>query len=288
MKKVFLVVLLFTLVKITGAQVPFDALTISPLMPKAGQTINFKYNTQLSSLIGQKKVDIVIYFWVTSGYKVVEPKMIKTGTTFSGSFKIDEKANAFAFGFSSDKEKDNNSGKGYYIPIYNNKNEPITEYYAGIYSFQRLYGEALFDITYNPQNTLNIFEKGIKQHPELKKDPLFLNTYLYSLNGAKKAAAISLIHDELQQFENNGHLTEAGYNTLIQWYTRDKRKGKVDSLTTDMRAAFPDGAWKKNEPIDNFNNEKDLVKKVELYNNYIKQYPPTEDNKQIIENLKSR
>ncbi|MES1182000.1 MAG: hypothetical protein ABUL44_04305, partial [Flavobacterium sp.] len=239
MKKVFLVAFLFSLVKISTAQVQFDALTISPQMPKAGQTVNFKYNTQLSSLIEQKKVDIVIYFWVTTGYKVAEPKIIKTGSTFSGSFKVDEKATAFAFGFSSDKEKDNNGGKGYYLPVYNNKNEPITEYYSGIYSFQRLYGEALFGITYNPQNSLNIFEEGLKQHPELKKDPTFLNTYLYALNGAKKAAAIPLIYDELSKFENAGHLTEAGYNTLIQWYSRDKKQGKVDSLTADKKAAFP-------------------------------------------------
>ncbi len=93
---------------------------------------------------------------------------------------------------------------------------------------------------------------------------------------------------ELQAFEQKGNLTEDGYNLLVQWYARDKRKEKADSLTAAMKAAFPEGNWKKNEAITAFNKEKDPAKKLELYNAYITKYPPTADSMPLLNNFKSQ
>jgi thiol-disulfide isomerase/thioredoxin len=92
----------------------------------------------------------------------------------------------------------------------------------------------------------------------------------------------------MEDFEVKGNLNEAGYNTLIQWYNRDKRKAKADSLTLGMKAAFPEGDWKKNEAGTNFNKEKDLAKKAILFQEYVAKYPTTEANKFIVENFKSQ
>jgi len=173
-----------------------------------------------------------------------------------------------------------------FVPVYNSKNEPVAEYYSTLYNIQRFYGEDYFGITFNSQKVFSVFEEGLKQNPALKNDPDFFSTYLSCLNSAKKAAAIPLIKEELLNLENKGNLTEKDYNTLIQWYTRDKRKGKVDTLNTAMKAAFPNGDWKKNEAKAKITGEEDMAKKVLLYQDYITQYPPNEDNKTIIENLK--
>ena len=55
------------------AQVKFDALEFTPQMPKAGQMVSFKFNKKLSPLIDEKKVDILIFLFGPSGYKVLEP-----------------------------------------------------------------------------------------------------------------------------------------------------------------------------------------------------------------------
>ncbi|MGG9964302.1 TlpA family protein disulfide reductase [Ferruginibacter sp. SUN106] len=288
MKQLLLSAIAFALISIATAQVKFEALTITPQFPKAGQTVSFKYNKQLSPLIDEKKIDIVVYLLDGTEYKVIEPKAVQAGTTFSGSFKLGDKTKCFAFTFSSDKEKDINASKGYFVPVYNSKNEPVPEYYSTLYNIQRFYGEDYFGITFNAQKVFSIIEEGLKQHPELKNDPTFFNTYLSSLNGAKKGEAIPVIKEELLSLENKGNLTEKDYNTLIQWYTRDKRKGKVDTLTTAMKVAFPNGDWKNNEALTKFYAEKDLVKKVALYNDYVTQYPPTEENKVTIDRLKSQ
>jgi thiol-disulfide isomerase/thioredoxin len=288
MKKLFYATLLLACSIMANAQVRFEALTLKPQFPKAGQTVSFTYNKLLASLIDEKKIDIVVYLLNGSEYKITEPKIIKTGTTYSGSFTLSEKTSCIAFSFSSGKEKDINGSKGYYIPVYNSGNEPVTEYYATIYNIRRFYGEEYFGITFNAEKAFDVFEKGIQQHPELKKDAGFLNAYLWSLKGAKKAAAIPLIQSELEGLENKGHLTETDYNTLIQWYTQDKRKAKADSLSAALKATFPEGKWKKMEAANKFYMEKDATKKLALYNNYIALYPPNADNKQTIENFKSQ
>lgn len=286
MKHILSFTLFFTLFAVTQAQVKFDALTITPQFPKAGQTISFKYNKQLSNLIDAKKIDIVVYLLNGTEYKVAEPKIFQAGSTFSGSFKLEDKTSCFAFTFTTDKEKDINAGKGYFVPVYNSKNEPLTGYYSALYNIQRFYGESYFGITFNAQRMYDIFDEAVKQSPELKNDPIFFNTYLYALNAAKKAEAIPLIKEELLRLENKSNLTEKDYNTLIQWYTRDKQKGKADSLNTALKAAFPSGDWKKNEVVNKFYQEKDVTKKLSLYKDCLVEYPPIEANKQIIDGLK--
>lgn len=287
MKKLLLAFISFSLINLSLAQVKFEALTITPQFPKAGQTISFQYNKKLSPLIDEKKVDVVIYLLNGTKYKVVEPKIVQAGTTFSGSFKVDDDSHCIAFTFSSGKEKDINSNNGYFVPVYTSKNEPDKEYYTSLYYIQRFYGENLFGIAFNAQKVFTVFEDGLKQQPELKNDPGFLNTYLYSLNSAKKTEAIPLIWNELHQLESKNNLTEKDYNTLIQWYTKDKRKEKADSLTAAMKVVFPAGEWKKNEAMSNFYQEKDMTKKVALYHDYIAQYPPqTKDDKDVLDNFK--
>ena len=128
MKKILLAILLFSFGAATQAQVQFEALTFTPQFPKVGQTVKFTYNKRLSSLIDEKKIELVVYLLDGAEYTVAEPKLTQAGTIFSGSFTLTDKAKSFAFAFSSGKEKDANGGKGYFIPVYNNKNEPVTDY----------------------------------------------------------------------------------------------------------------------------------------------------------------
>jgi len=288
MKNIFLVAILFFSISVAKAQVKFEALEFTPQMPKAGQTVSFKFDGKLSSLIDEKKLNIVIYLFSKNEPKAIEPAILQNGKLYSGSFKVDSNSSCIAFAISSAKEKDINGGKGYIIPVYAANNKPVKDYYAAANSIQISYGEYLLGLNTDAAKGLAFLEEGVKQYPELKSDARFFNVYLRSINTAKKKEAPVLIPTELQAFEKNGNLTEEGYSTLIQWYTRDKRKEKADSLTADMKAAFPTGNWVKNEAGTNFNKEKDPAKKLVLYQDYISRFPPTASNKQLIDNYKSQ
>ena len=281
------------LVSLTGilqlsAQTKITALTLTPEFPKQNGKLSFNYNQNYASLIKQPGVDIVVYQFTSNGLKVSEPAIIKKGTIYSGSLILDSNTACIAFGFSSGEEKDNNGGKGYIVPVYNPQNKPVQAYYPWANSLQGGYGEYILGLTPDAAKGLDYLEEGIQQYPVLKTDPTFLSNYLSAIYNVKKQAAPMLVLKELQAFESKGNLTEEGYNTLEQWYTRDKRKEKADSLTTAMKTAFPDGDWKKNEAATNINKEKDLVKKRALFQEFASKYGLSVVNKDMIDNMKSQ
>ncbi len=291
MKKKLLAAILFISVSVANAQVKFDALQITPQMPKAGQTVSFKFNNKLSSLIDEKKVEIVVYLFSKNGYKVVEPKIVQTGAMYSGSFKLDTAVSCIAFGFSANdaKAKDNNAGDGYIVPVYGNNNQPVTEYYMWAGRMYSGYGENLFGMKTVTDKNLALLEEGLRLNPEAKNDMSYFSAYLVAVNAAKKKEGDEpAILGLLRNMANKPDIREADYITLTQWYGRLKMKSTADSFTTIMKEKYPGGNWKKNEAGSAFNKEKDVAKKLALYNDYITRYPTTEANKALIDNFKSQ
>jgi thiol-disulfide isomerase/thioredoxin len=288
MKKVIFTLALFVSILQLSAQVTFTALSFSPQYPQANSKINFEYNSNYSPLIRQKNIDIVVYLFSDKGFKVVEPITKNTAGIYKGILPIDSNTTAIAFSFVAGKEKDINSSKGYIIPVYNNTKQPVEGYYSAACNLQNGFGEILLGMQSDAPKGLAILEEYIAINPSIKNNPSFFSQYLSMVSKVKKKDAIPIILPELLAFENKGNLTEDGYNMLIQWYNRDKRKGKADSLTADMKAAFPNGAWQKNEAGMAFNKEKDLEKKKALLDAFIAKYGGDKSNNFLINNFKGQ
>ncbi|HQW82934.1 MAG TPA: TlpA disulfide reductase family protein [Ferruginibacter sp.] len=289
MKKIIVAVCLFILAGTTRAQVKFEALQVSPQMPKAGQTVSFKFDKKLSSLIDEKKVDVEVYIFGKKGLKIVEPKIIQTGIVYSGNFKIDSNSTCIAFAFSANdnKVKDNNAGDGYIVPVYGSNNKPVLGYYSSAGSLYSGYGEYLFGMKTVTDKNLSLLEEGMNAYPEAKNDASYFSSYLFAINAVKKKEAQSIIIDYLKTLAAKPDLKEAEYNTLSQWYTRFKMKSTADSFTHIMKEKFPNGKWKKSEAVNAVYKAKDGDSKKAAFEDYIKAYPPSADDKQIINSLKS-
>ncbi len=186
MTKIITLAFAVLLTATANSQVKFEALQFSPQFPKAGQTVSFKYNAQLSPLIDEKNVDVAVYIFGKKGLHVVEPKITKAGKLYSGSFKADTAAYCIAFGFSAGKEKDANAGKGYIIPIYTTADKPVKEYYTTASSLQSGYGEYLFGMENSTAKAFTTLEEGLKIYPAVKYEPAYFGSYLRMLNSAKK------------------------------------------------------------------------------------------------------
>ena len=248
MKKILLAAISFISICIANAQVKFDALTLTPQMPKFGQTVNFKFNSKLSSLIDEKKIDIVVYQFSKNSYKVVEPKIVQAAALYSGNFKVDSGTSCIAFGFSANdnKEKDNNAGDGYVVPVYGNNNQPVIEYYIWSGRMYSGWGEQIFGMKTIADKTVSIMEEGLKLNPEAKNDMSYFSTYLMSVNAVKKKDGDEpAILGLLRGLANKPDIKEDDYATLTQWYNRLKMKSTADSFTTIMKAKYPDGTGKK-------------------------------------------
>jgi thiol-disulfide isomerase/thioredoxin len=288
MKKIIIAFVCLAAILQLHAQVSFTALSFSPQFPQAKTSVSFEYNTDLSPLIRQKNVEVVVYLFSDKGQKVVEPKTTNNGIIYKGSFQIDSNTTAIAFSFVAGKEKDINSSKGYIIPVYTNKKTPVEGYYSAACNLQNGFGENLFGMQTDAEKGLNILEEGIKANADIKSKPQFLAQYLSVLSKVKKKEATPIIQNELQAFEAKGNLTEQGYAMLIQMYTRDKKKEKADSLTTAMKVAFPNGSWQQNEAGMAFNKEKDLAKKKILFDSYAAKYGEDVKNKFIVDNFRGQ
>jgi thiol-disulfide isomerase/thioredoxin len=290
MKKVLFAAILFISITVAKAQVKFDALQVTPQMPKAGQTVSFKFNSKFSSLIDEKKVDILVYLFSKNGYKVEEPKIVQSGSVYSGSVKLDTATSCIAFGFSANdaKAKDNNAGDGYIVPVYGKNNQPVTEYYLWAGRMYTGYGEQLFGMKTVTEKNLSLLEDGLKLNPDAKDNMDYFSTYLRAVNTVKKKEGEQIILAHLKNIESKPDIKEADYNILSQWYKNLKMKSMADSFSRIMKEKYPDGAWKKNELLVAIYNSKDAETKKAAYDKYINTFPPKqEDDNRVINDFKN-
>ena len=285
MKKFLLLCLFACSFSVINAQVSFDALTLSNPYPKASQSLSFTFNQKMSPLINEKSVEIAVYEFTKEGLIVKEPMLKNVGSVYSGTVMIDSNANTIAFGISSGEVKDNNSGKGYIIPVYNKKNIPIGDHYAFVWQIYAGYGEALFGMAKDPAKNLLLAEEGMRNYPD--KGFLYDN-YFNSLSAVKKDGAQPIILEKLRTIESKPSLTEADYSTLSNWYGRFKMKAKADSLSAVMRQKFPSGKWVNNEMVFRAFREKSASKKAAIYDSLLFKLPRDNNNENTLRILKSQ
>ena len=245
MKTIFLLFISILAVAVLPAQPNFTALQLNPVYPGQNSGVEFVYNQSLSSLIRKEPIKVAVYL-IGKEIKAMEPTLKHYGSNYKGSVQTDSTTNAIAFVFYAGEEKDVNANKGYVVPVYNNKKEPVRGYYGAA---ANLWGGGMSDyflgIEANTGVALMVLEEGIAKDPQLKYDPEFLGNYFNFLSRAKKKEAKHLITKELQLFAAKPNLSEIDYTLIAQWYDRFKEKNVADSFRNIMKTTYPKGNWVK-------------------------------------------
>jgi thiol-disulfide isomerase/thioredoxin len=288
MKKISLLALCALSTCMLHAQVSFDALSLANKYPQQSQNLTFTFDQKMSPLKNEKNIDIAVYEFTSKGLKVKEPKLVKKGSSYTGTVMIDSNANAIAFGVSNGESKDNNGGKGYIMPVYTKSNVPVKTYYASAGQLYAGYGEYLFGMANEPQKSLDLLDEGLKKYPELRDDGSFYNSYLGTISAAKKKDAELVITEKLKAIENKPTLTESDYSLLSFWYGRFKNKSKADFLTAVMKQKYPNGNWKNNELMGRFTKEKNGDKKAALYDSVVAVMPADKLSPEMKDQLKAQ
>ncbi len=284
MKKILFAAILLITTGTAKTQLRFDALQVMPQFPLAGQKVSFKYDKKLSSLIDQKKVDVLVYLFSKKGYKILEPVIAQTGSSYSGNFYLDSNTACIAFGFiENDKNlKDNNAGNGYIIPVYTKERQPVMEYYTWAGRLYSGYGENLFGMKTVAGRNLALLEEGMKGYPGAKNDFGYFSAYLNAVYTEKKKEGEPVILEQLNEVASRTDKKEPDYNFLIQWYNRLKMKSTADSINALLKEKIPNGNWKKFEMANTISKGKDAENKKTAFQDYIKAYPPTDEDKSNI------
>jgi thiol-disulfide isomerase/thioredoxin len=129
---------------------------------------------------------------------------------------------------------------------------------------------------------LSMLEEGLRINPDAREHTIYFFSYLSALNGVKKKEAEPIILQELKAVAARPVLKEADYNILTQWYTRLKMKPVADSFTAIMKQQFPEGNWKKQNATAAISMAKTAADKKNAFEAYVKAYPPTEEEKSMI------
>jgi thiol-disulfide isomerase/thioredoxin len=268
MKRLLLTPFLCLLLFIANAQVNFDALTFNNSFPQRLQTLSFQFNQKLSPLISEKKIDIIVYQFTKNGLIVKEPVVMQKANMYSATITIDSNATCLAFDVSAGKNRDNNAGKGYIVPIYDANKAPVKDYYVMAGQLYNGYGEFLFGMSNNPQKNLDLLEEGLAKHPELNDDARFANSYNEAILAVKKADGKKIIADKMAALEAKPNLTENDYGQLVNYFAKNKNKPKSDSLKKILVEKYPDGMVAFTDKVNKIYFEKEASKKVAIFNDY--------------------
>ena len=96
--KLFTKIMLLTVIPFTlNAQTNYEALQFTNLYPEAKQQLSFTFNKKRSSIVDEKNIYIEVYEFNEGNKIVKEPKLLKKGGLYSGSFIIDSNTHVIAF-----------------------------------------------------------------------------------------------------------------------------------------------------------------------------------------------
>ncbi|HVK96221.1 MAG TPA: TlpA disulfide reductase family protein [Flavisolibacter sp.] len=247
--------MLFTLsmVKVT-AQKNF---TYTPENPKAGDVITITYEPTGTLAGNLKFVDAVYY---TRGGKNINADDIvlqRLGKKFTGTIPTDTANNFVYFGFSIDRQYDNNFNEGYYIILRDNDGKIKKGAHENL-SFFYQYGGRDVGVERNTSKAMEAIEKEMQSSEELRHS--YLPTYVRLLFVEKKEEAPALVQKEIEGLLKKGLNKDEDYELLKAVYTSAKLPEQAKLIGSIQKEKFPDGKWKINDFMEAFFKEKDPAK----------------------------
>lgn len=240
--------------------------TYSPEKPQAGDVITINYSNSKTPLAAtspneKSSLTAIVYTLGSKGQTANDLALKKTGDTYTATVKTDTSENFMFFGFSVDKNFDNNSNKGYWIQLYDGDNLKKGSDLSLSQFYQYFGGNVGMDA--DNDRALEALEGEFKVNPESKKTNLIAYTRLYMQVNKEKGA--ELIQKEIEAELKTGLKDENDYSTVQNLYSIAKLPEQSKWINDLKREKFPNGKWKINETVNDFLREKDLAKKEAMF-----------------------
>ena len=271
MKKVTLYSFLMLLVLVSCKQesekkaqpLTIGHLTISNEHPKPGDNLDLTYksNQEIEAfyayMVGDKNYPVDIDFTEKDGEQ-------------KSSIKIPDSAVALAFIIKVDDQYDDNAKKGYLVPLYTKDGEKVPGSNSAIAYYPIRYGGD-YGIKGDESAAQSAMKAELESHPELKAN--WEVPYLQLVYKNNKEEAKKLIDQYATAVGKKSDVSEKDYTSVLQFYSMLGEESKVDSIKTLTLAKFPKGTTANYDMIDQFQQERDLNKKAEIFNTYSEANP---------------
>lgn len=233
-------------------------LTISNEQPKPGDNLDLVYHSDKEAeaffayMVGSKNYPMDIEFSEKEGQQ-------------KSTIKIPDSAVALAFIIKTDGRYDNNDKKGYLIPLYTNDGQQIIGSGAAT-SFYGIGVGSEYGIDMDKKTVATTIKSDLDADAKLKADweiPYIELAYINDKENGQK-----LIDEYIASSTQKTDATEKDFNAAMQFYRTIGANSKYDSIKKITLDKFPKGNTANFELIEQFQQESDLDKKVEIFKTF--------------------
>lgn len=254
-----------------------DNLEISPEKPKPGDVITITY-TPGGDLAGSiLPVEGVVYQVTKKGNKADDVVLQRKNGKWVGSVTTDTAANFLYFGFSIEKKYDNNGGNGYTTALYEN-GKPRKGAYISESNFYQYAGSSV-GVEADYVKAKSSIEKEFELNPDSKKE--YAYPYARVQVQLKKEDAMKIYQKEIESILKEGLKTESDYSNLETFYQVARLPEQAKLINSMRKEKFPDGSWKVQDLVSRYLSEKDMTKKKELLNEFVKNVESGDEKWQV-------
>ncbi|MBO3097623.1 TlpA disulfide reductase family protein [Gelidibacter pelagius] len=233
-------------------------LTLSNGQPMPGDDLDIIYDSDREVeafylyLVGDKNYPVDIDFSEIDGEQ-------------HASIKVPDSAVAMAFLIKVDDQFDHNDKKGYFLPLYNENSEKMKGGNSAI-AFYALRQGSDYGIKMDTKAAFETIHAEVSAHPELQSD--WNSSYLQMAYRNDKVEGKKLIDAYAETFKSRSDIPEKEYSALMETYSLTGDRSKFDSIKKVALEKFPKGNTANYELVDQFQQERDLNKKAEIFKTF--------------------
>ncbi|MGN6250147.1 MAG: TlpA family protein disulfide reductase [Ginsengibacter sp.] len=252
--------LLGVILLISSQAIAQSNLSYQPEKPQAGDNIQITYSPPQNLTNSSSPLTAIVYTMGNGGENAHDINFKKNGNSYTGIVKTDTADNFVFFSFSKDGNFDNNSGKGYWLRLYDGDQlKTGANWSAGMFfmGYNRNAGM-------NPDNekAVEYMNKEFKVNPAYKTNNIAIYSRLYGL--VHKDEASAFFQKQIESIIQSGLKNENDYMALEQLYSLAKLPQQSKFIRDVAIEKFPNGKLAKGEYIGKFNREKDIAKKEQM------------------------
>jgi len=243
----------------------------TPDKSKAGDEITIYYNPDSTILAGKDDVKCIAYLYSSKLESTLDVELKKDGDVLTGKLKTNESDYGVILKFKAGDVIDNNDKIGYVINFYDEKGEKIPGTEAGLASAYNTWGAWYLDLERDKEKAFALFNQEFKNHPEIKSE--FLLPYLEVIYAIRPNDRNEIINSELNQLEKKSVQSEDDLETLSRMHEKMGNQEAVEKFAGLLQQNYPNNEYVLEKIYEDFRNEKDINKKIDIANNFKKEFP---------------
>lgn len=254
--------------------------TISPEHPRIGDTVTFTYNGAAKAALHRNVAELtaeVLLVRESEMPLLVEVPMQKSGTLWKGSFKLtDEKTRVVLLQFVSGDAVDDNGEHCWDLLVYSNKDLPIRDAHvmrAMIHRSSSYFG-------FKRRKNEDAAWADLAEEQRLYPDNWRATTLGWSFATRMKPGQETMltIKQELEEIYQKNQNNEEVVASLLPWFEQTDQRERADFIRSEWLNKSPHGTMAAAARQTAIFAERDPLKKIELLERFLKDFPQTNDN----------